>query len=311
MLALCITVKNEEALLADNLRYHRAAGVDAFYIFDDGCTDATLATLREIPGVHIAPSVDPAAFLDHPHLGWIAARAFTLITGRQTLNAHVAFQQALLAGHQWMISLDADELLFIDTPQGLENSLRRFFTALPPDIEAVVFKPAELIPTRLDASHPLRENGYFRTRCRKNSRRVQDPYTGQSVTIHDFIGHTTGKSAARIRPDIIHQSVHQFTSFDHGPLRRKKAYWLLHYNISSFPNFIAKFRRFHDHPDTYLNGAPIEAPRSLWMKMCNDPHLSEADLLRYYQENLLEDVTKLEHQPGVRRFQKVAAFFAV
>ena len=121
-----MTVKNEVQFLARNLHYHRAAGVDAFYIFDDGSTDGTLDSIREMPGVHISPSVDPTDFLSHPHLGWIAEKAFKMNTGRQVLNLHVALQQARLAGHEWIISLDADELLFLTSVQ-LSESLILIF----------------------------------------------------------------------------------------------------------------------------------------------------------------------------------------
>ncbi len=305
-----MTVKNEEKLLARNLRYHRAAGVDAFYIFDDGSTDATLDSIRDFPGVHISPSVNPADFVSHPQLGEIAKRAGELISGRQTLNTHVAFQQARLAGHEWMISLDADELLFLQDPLGIEGSLARYFATIPPEVDSVLFQPAELVPTRIHSDHPFLENSHFRTVSRKNSRNVHDPYTRQDITINSFIGHSTGKSAARTRPDIFHQTVHRFTSLESGELREQPARWLLHYNISSFENFVAKYQRFKGFPDTWLNGAPIEQPRALWIRLINDPAVTEPMLMAYYQENLPEDVASLEGNPDVRYFGKIARFFA-
>lgn len=305
-----MTVKNEEKLLALNLQYHRAAGVEAFYIFDDGSTDGTADSIRDFPGVHLSASVDPADFLGHPQLEGIAGRAGELITGRQTLNTHVAFQQAKLAGHEWMISLDADELLFLQDPLGIEGSLTRYFESIPPEIESVLFQPAELVPTRIDSDYPFLENSHFRTVSRKNARAVRDPYTERDITLHSFIGHTTGKSAARIRPDIIHQTVHRFTSLAHGGLREQTARWLLHYNISSLENFIGKYRRFEGFPDTWLNGAPIEQPRALWIRLINDPATTGAMLADYYQNYVLEDAARLEGNPDVRHFGKVARFFA-
>ncbi len=233
-----------------------------------------------------------------------------MITGRQTLNAHVAFQQARLAGHEWMISLDADELLFLQDPLGIEGSLIRFFESVPPEVAAIRFQPAELIPTRIHSDHPFLDNTLFRTASKRNARTVQDPYSGQEITLNSFIGHTAGKSAARTRPDIIHQTVHSFTSVDGGKLRAQTARWLLHYNIHSFENFIGKYRRFKGFPDTWLNGLPIEQPRALWIRLINDPAATEAGLLDYYRQNLLEEVGTLEGKPDVRHFGEVARFFS-
>jgi hypothetical protein len=302
-------VKNEEKLLARNLSYHQAAGVDAFYIFDDGSTDGTLASVRDLPGVHVSSSVDPADFLNHPQLGAIAGRAFELITGRQTLNTYVAFQQARLAGHEWMISLDADELLFLSDPLGIEGSLIRFFESVPPEVASIRFQPAELIPTRIHSDHPFLDNSHFRTASRRNARTVGDPYSGQKITLNSFIGHTAGKSAARTRLDIIHQTVHRFTSLDGDNLREQTARWLLHYNIHSFEHFIGKYRRFKGFPHTWLNGLPIEQPRALWIQLINDPAITEPQLLDYYRQNLLEDAGTLEGRPDICQFDEVTRFF--
>lgn len=310
MVSICMTVKNEVQFLARNLHYHRAAGVDAFYIFDDGSTDGTLDSIREMPGVHISPSVDPTDFLSHPHLGWIAEKAFKMNTGRQVLNLHVALQQARLAGHEWIISLDADELLFLKDPLGIEGSLTRYFETILPDIETVVFLPAELVPTRIHSDHPFMQNSHFRTASRKDARTIYDPYTQKDIRITNFIGHTCGKSATRTRPDIMHQTVHGFISVEHGELRQQKAKWLLHYNISSFEHFINKYSRFIGHSEAFLYGAPIEKQRALLIKLVNDPAMTKELLMAYYQNNLLEDIERLDKHPDIRIFKKVARFFS-
>ena len=306
MLALCMTVKNEEKLLAQNLRYHRAAGVDAFYIFDDGSTDGTVASVRSMPDVTISSSVDPALFLDHPDFSRVVARAHELITARQVLNSHTAFQHAKAAGHQWMISLDADELLYLEDGRGIEGSLTRFFNTVRPEIDTILFKPAELIPCRMEAKNPFAENSFFHTIPRRNGREIHDPYSDKPQSINSFIGHAMGKSAARIRDHILHKTVHTFTSSDGRELNRFEARWLLHYNIHSFGNFIQKYQRFHGHPETYLTGAKIEIPRSLWIRMVNDSHFDRDFLLDYYQRWVASDATG---EDGVRQFEEVSDFF--
>ena len=49
-IALAVLVKNEAASISEWLRFHRAAGVDQFILYDDGSTDATVATAYDTVG---------------------------------------------------------------------------------------------------------------------------------------------------------------------------------------------------------------------------------------------------------------------
>ena len=45
-LAMTLIVRNEADIIEDNLRYHRAQGVDFFIVLDNGSTDGTVEILE-------------------------------------------------------------------------------------------------------------------------------------------------------------------------------------------------------------------------------------------------------------------------
>lgn len=107
--ALVLIVRNEAAHIAEWARFHQAAGVRHFYVYDNGCTDGTLAEL---------------AFL---------GERLTVVPWNQRLrgggveihNQVLAYAHAVQnfgAGWRWMSFLDADEFL-VPKGAGLDEAL--------------------------------------------------------------------------------------------------------------------------------------------------------------------------------------------
>ncbi|MDZ4095745.1 MAG: glycosyltransferase family 92 protein [Paracoccaceae bacterium] len=101
-LALVLIVRNEQRHIAEWARFHALAGVAHFYIYDNGCTDATVAALR----------------------GAVAMDALTVTPWDQKLRGgrrgHEIHNQVLAYAHatrnfgghyRWMSYLDVDEFL--------------------------------------------------------------------------------------------------------------------------------------------------------------------------------------------------------
>jgi len=108
-LALVLIVRNEERHIAEWARFHVLAGVRHFYVYDNGCTDGTLAQL---------------AFLND---------ALTVIPWNQKLRVggQEVHNQVLAYAHatrnfgglwRWMSYLDADEFL-VPKGDGLDEAL--------------------------------------------------------------------------------------------------------------------------------------------------------------------------------------------
>jgi hypothetical protein len=57
---------------------------------------------------------------------------------------------------------------------------------------------------------------------------------------------------------------------------------LLHYYCPDFESFVAKYRRFSDHPDVHLWNNPVDPLKRLWRDVVNAPGATEAGLRAYF-----------------------------
>jgi hypothetical protein len=108
-LALVLIVRNEAAHIAEWARFHRLAGVRHFYVYDNGCTDGTIAALGFLGD---ALTVVP---WDQKLRGG----------GLEIHNQVLAYAHAVrnFGGRwRWMSFLDADEFL-VPKGGGLEEAL--------------------------------------------------------------------------------------------------------------------------------------------------------------------------------------------
>lgn len=101
-LAIVAIVKNEARYIGEWARFHRAAGVRHFYIYDDASQDDTLAELRA--------ALPPEALTVIP---W-AQRLSDIRLGREIHNQVLAYAHAagnFGGAHRWMAFIDVDEFL--------------------------------------------------------------------------------------------------------------------------------------------------------------------------------------------------------
>lgn len=107
-LVMTLLVKNEEMMLEENLRFHKAMGVDAFIVTDNNSTDRTPGILQE-----------------YQRRGWIAE----IINETDTDYEQKTWVDRMIVlardkyGADWVINADADELWY--APGGsLKEELR-------------------------------------------------------------------------------------------------------------------------------------------------------------------------------------------
>lgn len=114
------TVTTIRSSLADTLRfaaYHLALGIEEMFLFFDDPEDPAIEPLQDIPGVSCT-RCDDAYWSRHP------AESRTTLTRRQEANADLALARARKRGHDWILHLDGDELVY---PQaGLDDILGDF-----------------------------------------------------------------------------------------------------------------------------------------------------------------------------------------
>ena len=113
-IAIAVLVKNEAASIGEWLRFHHAAGVDTFILYDDGSTDATITTAYD--------AVGPDALIVIP---W-AQRIQDAAHERAIHSQGLAFAHAIGNFRQdfrWMGFIDIDEFLFPTQANSLPKAL--------------------------------------------------------------------------------------------------------------------------------------------------------------------------------------------
>lgn len=300
-IALAATVKDERPLLRSHLLYHRRLGISRAFVFDDGSSDGTAASVADLPFVEVWPSVDAAGYAGREGLQRAAARASRDYVARQNLNVQCALDLAREAGDDWLVHVDADELLVAEGCSAAAGALTALLEALPADVEAVRFPTLEAAQTRLEYGALFLEQTLFKRASPRLRRSVPDPYTGAALSLGAFYGHAIGKSAVRLRALPQPENVHAFL----GPGRRRlvsvERGALLHYFSHGFADFARKHRLLPPFDD-YVSGARLEPHKALWKRMAQDPGFGEARLREYYERHILFTPAELARLRRTRRF---------
>jgi hypothetical protein len=141
-LVMTLLVRDEEDIVADNLDFHLAQGVDEVIVTDNGSVDGTLEILRsyEARGL-VRIIVEPTD--DYSQGRWVTRMA------RLAATEHKA---------DWVINNDADEFWW---PR--EGTLRTVFESLPGDVGAVVGHRTNFVP-RPEDDRPYWERMTLRER---------------------------------------------------------------------------------------------------------------------------------------------------
>ena len=140
-IALVLTVKNEERLLRHNLLYHKAIGADHIFIYFDDTTDSGKESISDLDFVTINDSVAVEKYARLEYLEKFTSQAGEHHTARQCLNTFDAQQQCEKNGIDWLISLDADELICTDFRE--PSNLKYFFQELTKMLRLYILKPSK------------------------------------------------------------------------------------------------------------------------------------------------------------------------
>ncbi|MAY53903.1 MAG: hypothetical protein CMC75_11660 [Flavobacteriaceae bacterium] len=296
--ALVLTVKNEERLLRNNMLYHRAIGAEHIFVYFDGTTDNGKQRITDLDFVTSQNSVAAEKYQHLDYLTKFTSQAAEHHTARQCLNTFDAQQQCKSLGYDWLISMDADELVCTDI--SVVSKLPDFFNKIPSDVDVVYFQTREAVQRKVWYTNVFADETLFKTvptyRSRfKNIQKVfYNPFSEETVKFSYWYGQTMGKGAIRIGKEVIPHNVHRYKTIAGQKPKSIKAGYVLHYHAYDATDFIKKFTNFAAHPDTFLSGNRVESIKLLLRDIVNKSDRSPKQLEAYFKDNLMFSAAEID-----------------
>ena len=312
-IALVLTVKNEERLLRNNLLYHKAIGADHIFVYFDNTTDEGKGTIADLDFVSINNSVPAEKYAHLEYLEKFTSQAEEHHTARQCLNTFDADRQCEKAGIDWLISLDADELICTDFKE--PSNLKSFFERIDENVDVVNFKTLEALQQRENYGNVFMEETLFKQNRKQKKgedfyKNLFNPFTKTSEKFSWWYGQHLGKGAVRVGKGIIPHNVHRFKSIDNSKAETANAGNVLHYHAYDAEDFIKKFTNFSDHPNTFLSGNKVESIKLLLRDIVNNSGMDNNELHDYFRKNLLfseAEVQDLKKEKTFFLFKKLTS----
>tara|TARA_A100000171_G_C2140027_1_gene154344 strand:+ start:10492 stop:11499 length:1008 start_codon:yes stop_codon:yes gene_type:complete len=290
MIALVLTVKNEERLLRSNLLYHQAIGIRHVFVYFDNTTDAGKESIRDLDFVTIQDSLAPDTFAHLDFLEKFTSKAAEHHTARQCLHTYDAMVKSETMGMDWLISLDADEL--VCTSKNTPSQLPQFFSDMEPSVELVYLQTLEVLAQKLEYGSVFLEETLFKTqpsfgsRFQNITKAVFNPVTKKEEKFSYWFGQHLGKGAIRLKSGSIPHNVHRYVKKDGTKPVSVKAGFVLHYHAYDAPDFIKKFTNFSDRPITFLSGTSVNSLKLLFRDVVNNCGMSQEELYSYFANNV-------------------------
>ena len=280
--ALTYTVKNESRLLPSAIEYHLAAGCSRIYLFWDNTTDNAPELVAKYPQVIARKSFRPEELENPP--AWLAAifHAWEIdLDVRKIANTYYATLDAAKDGIEWMINVDADELILMNRDEAvLENHIPKYLAAVSDNIDQLLLHNLEAVPTAAESANPFLDCVYFLNRFPVTEtiwrysraallrlsrspkliawydwlfyevrfagalqRMMRDPATNRRIPGTYFLGYSSYKSFMRAaRAADFNFATHGWKRYLKTP-RTVRTGNVLHYDMLDYRYFAAKFRQ--------------------------------------------------------------------
>lgn len=297
-IGIVLTVKNEERLLRNHILYHLAIGAEHIFVYFDNTTDSGKESIANLKKVTFQDSIPTTKYSSLPFLKRFVEKADAHHTARQCLNTYDALKQAEKMGLDWLLSIDADELICTDTEQA--SNLSAFFSTVEDSVEVVYFQVLEALQRSMQYNNVFQEEVLFKQirsfkyRWNRSFKTLYNPFTKTTQKFSWWYGQHLGKGAIRTHREIIPHNVHRYKLSTDKKLESIQAGYILHYHAYDSEDFIKKFQNFKKHPDQFLSGNKVKDFKLLLRDIVNQAGYSKEQLLDYYQKYLLFNEREVE-----------------
>jgi hypothetical protein len=275
--AIVTTLRSPGAPLLSFVDYHLRIGFEHIFLFYEGESDEALARICSNPRVSTI-KVDTSLQEEWSALAsFRAVRKFLSreVMARQILNAEVAVRRATAAGIQWLLHIDADELLLLgDVPLNEHLTLVTNIGATQ-----VVYANHEAVPESEEIENYFTEVTLFKANpavCAAGRREL-------------FVAYTSGKAAVRLDTEPIPHGVHRFRpTKGRNRTFRSARNRILHYPSCGFSRFVEKYRILGAFAERWFDQVYIpKAMEFHWLArtLITEGHLDQARQL--YRERVM------------------------
>jgi hypothetical protein len=251
LISLTTTIRAPIGETLSFVQYYLNEGVDQIYLFFDDPNDPAIPILEKNPQVICTKC-------DNKHWDNIDPRGMS-IEERQHYNSRIGLEMARRNGHEWILHVDSDELVFCK--KGIKNVLAE----IKPSVQVVNFPTLEAVQHKLEYDNVFAEVSTFKVvppqiygnRKERYLLRFRGGYQEVAKKVVSFLGykkilsdgfiygHILGKSATRTSANIARLGNHYPTPESDENLNTivaKKA-WLLHFEVRGVAAWCEKWER--------------------------------------------------------------------
>ena len=272
VLGLFVAVHDEEEWIEAFLDHHRAVGVEQAFVYLDRCSDRTGERADSYPWVTT--------------IEWDRPAECRWLSDYQALVAVDAVRRAEEAGLDWLAFLDVDEFAWAG-PVGstaLEvGHLGHALAQVDPTVEVARLATVEMIPRLSDKEQTARRPWaavYVQPEGRL-ARQMLDPCRDEVVILPGNIGHSRGKTVARVRSGLRLVDPHRWQRADGSAPSEVDIGHHLHLVVADSGHWRTKYRKLTE-PQHWPNGEPVPFPKAAFIEA--SATMTAEDARAYFDE---------------------------
>jgi hypothetical protein len=265
-------------------------GFTHIFVFFDDPGDKDSDIIKIFSNVTAIPC-DEALHFQQKYMGQLydqhAPYIQNTVMSRQILNLETGIQLALDMDMDWILHIDVDELFYWS-----QGSVADYFSSIPPEVEQVMFSPLEGAPESFEMIDYFQEVTLFKQNFRFLKNQDLSPYFQTYPRKWYFLGYENGKSAARLKHNLLPAGVHSFQYGSGGEVYPATAFvqdpCILHYINCGFSFYQRKYNHRGAFDDKWWGKKPVQQTFSLASRdafIAGDPGALE----KLYREYVLFD----------------------